>query len=285
MFQRMYVDGKIEERQNGALARLQTALPGLDVAVGLPEAGEMGRKEELVFLCGSREYGEAVAGRGALIALLTPEFSDFSCPFGVEELESLDPEFLSWVYHRHVGLPMEFVRGQGLRLVELDLAAAERFLKLRKEEAEYFREPEGGLGPDARQYVAEAHRLWDLGTWEIQSLPKGERLGFLGIDVPGEEALEALRDWPDRDGDPLELSYYVETGRRGHGVARKAAKMALQEVAGTYGTRLFCCLVEEGNVPSIRTAESLGFRRWKKLKNRRFLYLLELENLVQWNEA
>lgn len=117
--------------------------------------------------------------------------------------------------------------------------------------------------PEAREWIAQAARLWDQGLeypFGVFSAASGELLGGVGLD-----SLHPRHRFAN-------LGYWVRRSRRRRGVASTAARLAARfgfEHAGLVRIEIVAAL---GNHASRRVAERAGARLEGVARNRLVLY-------------
>ncbi|WP_337192495.1 GNAT family N-acetyltransferase [Novosphingobium silvae] len=122
------------------------------------------------------------------------------------------------------------------------------------------------LGPARAEPHAQFDRLmrnagsWALrgyGTFIVRPRGEGEIVGTCGIfhSYRGFGAALGLDDVP-------EAGWIVRHDHHGQGVAREVMDAALAWFDAAHGPRRIACMIEEGNLPSRRLAERLGFTHY-----------------------
>lgn len=114
---------------------------------------------------------------------------------------------------------------------------------------------------DAAAWIAFSQRAWaerSLFPLGIFSAAGGEVLGSTGINH---------LDWPNRRG---ALGYWVATPHAGQGLARRAARLALDLAFGELGLERVEIIVLLDNEPSHRVARALG-AQWECDARRRLV--------------
>lgn len=108
--------------------------------------------------------------------------------------------------------------------------------------------------PDAH---AGSWALRGYGTFIVRPRGEGEIVGTCGIfhSYRGFGAALGLDDVP-------EAGWIVRHDHHGQGVAREVMDAALAWFDAAHGPRRIACMIEEGNLPSRRLAERLGFTHY-----------------------
>lgn len=113
---------------------------------------------------------------------------------------------------------------------------------------------------DARTYLAMTRHGWKEGThaaFAITDAESGEVIGSVGLH------------WIDPDHGVAEVGYWVGPDSRGHGIATRAARLAVAWALKRCGMHRVQLRADTQNVASQRVAESAGFRREGVLRSAR----------------
>jgi ribosomal-protein-alanine N-acetyltransferase len=94
---------------------------------------------------------------------------------------------------------------------------------------------------------------------------------------------------PDPDlleysGHAVELGYTIDIGHRRKGYARESA-LAMMEWANKQKVETFCLSISPGNMPSLRLAESMGFRKMSERMDEtdglEYVYIADMNSIRQ----
>lgn len=174
-----------------------------------------------------------------------------------EELEELDAWYVQEVWCRYYKEPvvigtffMEHL-GMHFRLREIKIEDVEKLYTLYEDEAvKLWITP---LNSDRivekekiKSYIQHVYEMYGCGMWILESVETGEMVGRVGIEpVDGEEGLF--------------LGYMIAEKMRGNHLAEEACKLSLKYVRERLEPERIWCKIAEGNMPSIKLAEKLGF--------------------------
>jgi RimJ/RimL family protein N-acetyltransferase len=106
---------------------------------------------------------------------------------------------------------------------------------------------------DGARFIANANDQWDRGEaayLAIVDADDGRVLG--GCDLSDLDGA--------RDGEPVDVGYWIAAPERGRGLAGRAIGQLVEWAAAELGATRFFLEVEPDNTPSVRLAERLGFR-------------------------
>jgi RimJ/RimL family protein N-acetyltransferase len=111
--------------------------------------------------------------------------------------------------------------------------------------------PAGASDADARSWLARQLRQVEDGSgwsWVIANPQTDEALGFIGLSTTQSPSVG-------------QAGYWVLAAQRGRGLAGAALRLVVDWGFRECGFRRIQALIEPWNEPSIRVAESAGFRR------------------------
>lgn len=97
-------------------------------------------------------------------------------------------------------------------------------------------------------------RLVGIGPWAVEMKSDGRMVGHCGF-------FEFQRDMdPSIRGEP-EMGWIFDRSVHGQGIAFEACSRALQWADGALGAESYPAIIDLDNVPSMKLAEKLGFKR------------------------
>ena len=95
-----------------------------------------------------------------------------------------------------------------------------------------------------------------FGMWAVELQATGAFVGDVGL-------FEGRRGLGLRFDSAPEAGWVLMPSAHGQGYAREAMRAALDWGERTHGWSRTVCMIDAGNAPSLRTAESLGYRAWE----------------------
>ncbi|MFT4104907.1 MAG: GNAT family N-acetyltransferase [Lacrimispora sp.] len=216
----------------------------------------------------------AYAEGRAVVGLWDPKKENQSlapAAYVVEKLEDIDDIFLERVVRRRLELPWIITRTNRLTVREL----VPQDCLLIPDEPEAGEEGRRFLNKEyLKDYIRCQYGFYEYGIWALEESASGRLVGKVGLsnlDLSGcPELSSAIRDKMNSpcgqretllgdDDTPVELGYHIFSLYRNQGYAREACQAILQygaqEVSGQIYAR-----IERTNLPSLKLAESLGFR-------------------------
>ncbi|MEY8354765.1 GNAT family N-acetyltransferase [Lachnospiraceae bacterium 54-53] len=174
----------------------------------------------------------------------------------VEKAEDADDEFLERVVRRMEGLP-------------LHIAGTERILirELVPEDCSFMpKEDDGGENNGLfserealKDYIRCQYGFYEYGIWALVDRNTKRLVGKAGLrnlELFGpDEFLEAIKN----NDTPVELGYHIFSAFRQQGYGKEACRAILHYGAEAVADRIYA-RIREDNLPSVKLAESLGFR-------------------------
>ena len=119
-------------------------------------------------------------------------------------------------------------------------------------------------GNKQRAYMDHMYRYFGYGMWLVFSKDTGELIGRAGLEH--RQIYDSCRTTIDKDAykeweqeTVIELGYLIKTKYQGQGIATEVCQAILQYAKEEHGIEALNCFIEEGNIPSVKLAESLGF--------------------------
>ena len=223
----------------------------------------------------------AYAAGGAVIGIWDRKKPD-QClnpaQYVVESTEDIDEELLERVVRRRLGLP--WVIAVTERLVIREFTPEDSLLMKQwheqaesADESSHIFENEDTL----RAYIRCQYHFYEYGIWVLEERGTGRIIGRAGLFLPvspagadgkagggsagGNDKTSGIGGGNDIEKDtPLELGYLIFSKFRRKGYGREACA-AILEYAVRTGTRTVIAVIASDNIPSIRLACSLGFKR------------------------
>ena len=98
--------------------------------------------------------------------------------------------------------------------------------------------------------------LWyflGFGYWAVRARDSGRFVGQVGFADYRRDILPGLGDQP-------EMGWMLAPWAHGQGFGREAVEGALAWADRAWGTRNTVCFIQDGNLPSLRLAQKVGFR-------------------------
>ena len=224
----------------------------------LPEEDTLIR--ETVYITDKEEICKGLAEEGAAVLAWFHEENVgenlSSTPYAVENIEEIDLFYINRIYQRFQNLPWKITETSRCiirEMTEEDLDAVyqvyaapsitrymEGLYEDREKELEY-----------TRSYIRHAYTFWGYGTWVIVRKLDGKIIGRVGFNL--------------RDGyEEVELGFVIMEEEQKKGYAFECCKAVMEVGKEEYQFETIQALVKEGNLPSIKLCEKLGF----SLKNK-----------------
>jgi len=221
---------------------------------------------ESVFVGGTITFLESVPKNYAAIAVLSSDKNDdlFKYRYAVDEVTSIDYNYLEMIFARFNGLPLEITETKNLIIKEMTLDEACRLFELSKLYPFLFENSEVDLYNSfqekdklglhnacdseriktlAAAYIENAYDLYGYGIWSVFRKCDEQFIGFAGLYDSVEEG-ECY----------TAISYYVEEQYRKCGYATEAALAVLKYAEEIIGIDEVRCVVREDNISSKKVA-------------------------------
>ncbi|HYJ29571.1 MAG TPA: GNAT family N-acetyltransferase [Allosphingosinicella sp.] len=129
----------------------------------------------------------------------------------------------------------------------------------------------GPLGPEESWAMLLRHvGHWSLRGWGVFGVEEKETKALVG-----QAGLNDFRRrlGPDFDGVP-EITWSFESKVHGRGYATEAAQAALDWIERTHGAARTVCLIHQDNEASLRVADKLGYREFRRCDYRGYPAIL-----------
>lgn len=171
----------------------------------------------------------------------------------VENFDGIEARFLERVYQRYYHLPWLIAKTKRCIIRELSLADLRELFQLYEdkdlveytedlfsyeEELEY-----------QRAYIQNMYRYFGYGMWLVFLKDSGELIGRAGLEhreVSGETEVE--------------LGYLIKKKYQNQGLATEVCQAIIDIAREELEIERLHCFIQEGNTPSTRIAEKLGFQ-------------------------
>ena len=121
-------------------------------------------------------------------------------------------------------------------------------------------------------YINNMYRYFGYGTWLVFLKETGELIGRAGLEH---------REY---DGETeIELGYLIATKHQRKGYAKEVCEAILDFAKEELDVQRLNCLIEEGNTPSIKMAEALGFSYMETIveQNRNMLRFVRKKGIIR----
>ncbi len=219
--------------------------PAPDVFLKAMEKLGAGPKECVIVEDSANGVLAAKAAGAACIGFYNPDSGnqDLSrADIIVEGFEELDPWFVEKIHHRSNGLPVTIFEDEEFRLREMKLEDAKQIESLCAQNGgEAFLEDFASKVKERgflENYIHSMYPFYDFGIYVLEQ--NGRLIGLAGLDIQEKEVIT--------------LGYLVASEEQGKGYARKAGEAILDYGEKRLGLRKVKIQVQEGNIPSMRTA-------------------------------
>lgn len=164
----------------------------------------------------------------------------------VEDLESVDEEFLERVAKRHLGLPWKICETERLVIRELTMEDAPFLGALFGEQEEIRRDR-------LAAYIRFQYPFYEYGMWGLEAKSQEEEGGSILVGWAG------FSPW-ERNEEALELGYHIREPFRRQGYAKEACRAVADYGKSRLGANQVICRIARSNQASIRTAQGLDVR-------------------------
>ena len=225
-----------------------------------------------LLLVGSKESLKIGQSKG--IALLG--IGDISgVAYLIQDVGTMEASYLDRVYRRFHHLPWEIAQTKRCTLREMTMEDLPELFAL-YEDPEVTRYMEGVLPYEeevAKQeaYIANRYPFYEYGLWMVCDKDTGEVIGRAGLEDRdlGEETV-------------VELGYLIRPDYQGQGYAKEVCQAILDYAWEGLGFEEVNCFIEEGNLPSVALAKSLGFTYVCAYMegNRKILRFVQKSNII-----
>lgn len=112
-------------------------------------------------------------------------------------------------------------------------------------------------------YIDGQYSFYEYGLWLIEEKNTGLLLGRAGVWNPDEETCRRLEEAGEQSETYLELGYEVFSPYQGQGFAAEACRAVMAYADWELECRL-CARIRPDNLPSLKLAERLGFKRLRE---------------------
>lgn len=168
-----------------------------------------------------------------------------------EEIE-LDPAFVERDMQRKLGKPVEIAKTERLWIRETIVEDIEALYMISKScTSNAFLQPiQKSLEEEMafmNAYISHAYAFYDYGLWTVLEQKSGKVLGRVGL-TPS-KILE----------DAVEFAYLIGKDFQRQGYAKEAGNAVISYAFEVLDLEELHVLIAEDNLPSLRTAQSLGF--------------------------
>lgn len=121
-------------------------------------------------------------------------------------------------------------------------------------------------------YINNMYRYFGYGTWLVFLKETGELIGRAGLEH---------REYEGET--ELDLGYLIATKYQGKGLAKEVCEAILDFADEEIDLPRLNCFIEEGNTPSIKLAESLGFSYMQTVveQNRNMLRFVRKKGIIR----
>ncbi len=177
-------------------------------------------------------------------------FQGAECVF--EDFSEITADFVNKMFERFHEIPWTILETERTVLREMTLEDLDDLYRLYEEEgvAEYI----GSLCEDRDEerafeeaYIRTMYRFFGYGIWLVLDRSSGEIIGRAGVS--------------HREGyDELEIGYLLAEHYRHKGIAREVVSAVIEYAGRVLGQERLNAFVDEGNLPSCRLVEGLGFQ-------------------------
>ncbi len=181
-------------------------------------------------------------------------------------IEELDPAFAERDRCRKSGIPVEIAKTRRLLLRETIMEDVPKLYKMcRQPEMQTYMEPLQQTLEEEMEfmeaYIRHMYAFYDFGLWTVLERGSGEIIGRAGL-FPSKILEEGV-----------ELGYLITADRRRRGYALECGRAILAYASKTLDIPELHVLVDNRNLPSVKTARRLGFIMKEKIRRGRTEYI------------
>ena len=218
-----------------------------------------------------KEYGVATLGYSRPNQQVSsPSMENFlgGVEYVLESLEEVESSFLEKVHQRYHQLPWTIAKTKRCIIRELSMEDVDTLFELYQDkELTRYTEPlleyEEELNKQ-RAYIDHMYRYFGYGMWLVFLKDTGELIGRAGLEhrqihasLTQNKELDLSKEW--ESSTVIELGYLIKSNYQGQGIATEVCQAILQYAEAELEIEELNCFIEEGNIPSVKLAESLGF--------------------------
>ena len=238
------------------------------------------QKQECIVIASEREVLQALSKAGwKCIGSVTTDSRSMDlfgcCEYIFEGWEGIGFDYLSRVYCRLEGIPVEIVTTDRLVVRELIQEDIPRLCEICGQDS--VRAFIGDIGDDLqveaekhKSYIEQVYRFYDYGYWGVYDRKNGELIGRCGIQ---DNVIEGVSE--------TELGYLISEEKRGKGYANEAVKAVLEYAFHDLCLTRIVAQVAYENTASLRIVRSCGMLWEKDIcagNNKYGLYVITAEN-------
>lgn len=263
-----------ELKERGAyltgVRELLLSLQNEGICVTSPEHGFAGdAKECLLCTASDAMIAEANARNMAVLAFENADYpgeSRSKTPFLLQSFEGVDTEYIRRIWQRKQGIPWTILQTGRCLVRELTLSDLNDLFCMyeqpgmtdyieplypRREEEEY-----------QRAYIRNMYEFYGYGMWVVRELKTGRLIGRAGLE---NREIEGARE--------LELGYAIARPFQRQGYAKEVCTAIIRYAFEHLDCERLNCLIDPGNIASLRLAERLGFQNTGKICQDRHVYV------------
>ena len=220
------------------------------------EGASVTKKEEILLIAATDDtirLGEKF--KIATLGYLNPEISGQALrgvEYLVEGFEEVEASYMEKIYQRFYHIPWTIAETRRCIIRELSLNDMDGLFALYQDkELTQFIEPLLEKEEETmyqRAYINNMYRFFGYGMWLLFLKDTGELIGRAGLEnrtIHGEAEIE--------------LGYLIKRDYQRQGYAKEVCQAILNYAKEELEIGKVNCLMEAGNTPSIKLAESLGF--------------------------
>lgn len=248
-----------------------------------------------------KEYGIATLGYSKPCKQTTEQSEDqflSGVEYLVEGFQEVDASFLEKVYQRHHHIPWTIAKTKRCTIRELCMEDMDGLFALYGDkELTKYTEPlleyEEELNKQ-RGYINHMYRYFGYGMWLVFLEDTGELIGRAGLEhrelhrrcESCSEHKTGMKPWDQNDTKSdtvIELGYLIKRDYHHQGFATEVCQAILKYAEEELEIQELNCFIEEGNTPSIKLAETLGFSYMETIveQNRKMLRFIRKSPIIK----
>lgn len=175
---------------------------------------------------------------------LDPVQDLFTVPYVVEDSRDIDQRYLERIVCRYQELPWIIAETDRMIIREFnmdDINKVPALLTDTKADQVFYH------ADRLKSYIQNQYRLFEFGIWALELKETGQLVGKAGISQ-----LDTMEG--------IQLGYQIFPPYQQKGLAREACRQILNTAVEQYDFNIIYANIAADNLPSIKLAESLGFK-------------------------
>jgi RimJ/RimL family protein N-acetyltransferase len=207
----------------------------------------------------------------------------------VESFDEVDASYLEKVYQRYHHIPWTIAKTDRCIIREMTLDDMDALFELYSDKSltQYIQELLDYEEETRYQsaYINHMYRYFGYGMWLVFLKDTGELIGRAGLE--NRELYRECERCPDVETEShtvIEIGYLIKKAYQCQGFAKEVCQAILQYAEEELEIEEVNCFIEEGNTPSIKLSESLGFSYLETIveQDRKMLRFIRKSNIIKY---